>query len=152
MAAVQVGGRVLILRAVDALTSGTTLLSPDGQALTVDAALAAAYRPGDRLIANPVGGLMHIPAAELAASRTAVDAAASAFAAMHDVPDDAIVPAMRQMARTEGIDACPEGAASLAGLRRLLADGVLDGDARIVLFNTGSGYKYAEAWQAALAT
>ena len=76
---------------MDALTPGTTLLSPDGQALAVDAALAAAYQPGDRLIANPVGGLMHIPAAELAASRTAVDAAASAFAAMHDVSDDAIV-------------------------------------------------------------
>ena len=60
------------------------------------------------------------------------------------VPDEAIVPAMRQMARTEGIDACPEGAASLAGLRRLLADGVLHGDARIVLFNTGSGLKHPE--------
>ncbi len=60
------------------------------------------------------------------------------------VPDDALVPAMRQMARAEGIDACPEGAASLAGLRRLLADGVLHGDARIVLFNTGSGLKHPE--------
>ncbi len=60
------------------------------------------------------------------------------------VPDDAIVPAMRQMARAEGIDACPEGAASLAGLRRLLADGVLHRDNRIVLFNTGSGLKHPE--------
>ena len=60
------------------------------------------------------------------------------------VPDDALVPAMRQLARAEGIDACPEGAASLAGLRRLLSDGVLDGAARIVLFNTGSGLKHPE--------
>ena len=60
------------------------------------------------------------------------------------VPDDALVPAMRQMARLEGIDACPEGATSLAGLRRLLSDGVLHGDARIVLFNTGSGLKHPE--------
>ena len=60
------------------------------------------------------------------------------------VPDDALVPAMRQLARLEGIDACPEGAASLAGLRRLLANGVLDGAARIVLFNTGSGLKHPE--------
>ena len=43
------------------------------------------------MVANPLGGLMHIPAAELAASRTAVDAAVQAFAAMHDVSDDAIV-------------------------------------------------------------
>ena len=60
------------------------------------------------------------------------------------VPDDAIVPAMRQMARAEGIDACPEGAASLAGLRRLLSDGELHRDDRIVLFNTGSGLKHPE--------
>ena len=73
------------------LTLGTTLLAPDGTALTVDAGLAAAHQPGDRIVADPVGGLMHIPAAELAASRTAMDAAAQAFAAMHEVPDEAIV-------------------------------------------------------------
>ena len=73
------------------LTPGTTLLSPDGTALTVDAGLAAAYRAGDRLVANPVGGLMHIPATELATSRAAVDAAVRAFAEMHDVADEAIV-------------------------------------------------------------
>jgi len=48
------------------------------------------------------------------------------------------------MARLEGIDACPEGAATLAGLERLLADGTLAGDERIVLFNTGSGLKHPE--------
>ena len=73
------------------LTPGTTLLSPDGLALTVDADLAASYRPGDRLVANPVAGLMHIPAGELQTARLAVDAAVQAFDAMHDVPDEAIV-------------------------------------------------------------
>ncbi|MDE0064503.1 MAG: aldehyde dehydrogenase family protein [Gammaproteobacteria bacterium] len=73
------------------LTPGATLLSPEGNALTVDAGLAAAYRRGDRLVANPVAGLMHIPAAEMAASRVAVEAALQAFASMHDVPDEAIV-------------------------------------------------------------
>ena len=73
------------------LTPGATLLSPDGMALTVGADLAAAYRPGDRLVANPAGALMRIPAPELATARVAVDAAVRAFAAMHDVPDDAIV-------------------------------------------------------------
>jgi len=76
---------------MEELTPGTQILSPDGRALTVDADLAAAYRPGDRLVANPVGGLMHIPAVDMAAARTAVDAAVQAFAAMHDVRDEAIV-------------------------------------------------------------
>ncbi len=76
---------------MNSLTPGTTLLSSDGAALTVDAKLAAAYRDGDRLIANPVAGLMHIPAAELATSRVAVDAAVQAFGAMLEVPDEAIV-------------------------------------------------------------
>jgi len=60
------------------------------------------------------------------------------------VSDDAIVQAMRQLARLEGVDACPEGAATLAGLELLLSDGVLSGDERIVLFNTGSGLKHPE--------
>ena len=81
----------LRLCAMHPLTPGTTLLSSDGLALTVDAELAAAYRSGDRLVANPVGGLLHIPAAELATARAAVDAAAHAFAAMRDVTDDAVV-------------------------------------------------------------
>ena len=76
---------------MNSLTPGTTLLSSDGVALTVGAELAAAYRDGDRLVANPVAGLMHIPAAELATSRAAVDAAVQAFGAMLEVPDEAIV-------------------------------------------------------------
>ena len=60
-------------------------------ALTVDADLAASYRSGDRLVANPVAGLMHIPAVELETARVAVEAAVQAFDAMHDVPDEAIV-------------------------------------------------------------
>ena len=76
---------------MNSLTPGTTLLSSDGAALTIDAELAAAWRDGDRLIVNPVAGLMHIPAAELATSRAAVDAAAQAFGAMLEVPDEAIV-------------------------------------------------------------
>ena len=76
---------------MNSLTPGTTLLASDGAALTVDAKLAAAYQDGDRLVANPVAGLMHIPAAELATSRAAVDAAVQAFGAMLEVPDEAIV-------------------------------------------------------------
>lgn len=60
------------------------------------------------------------------------------------VSDEVIVPSMRRFGRLEGIDACPEGAATLAGLELLLADGTLSGDERIVLFNTGTGLKHPE--------
>ena len=36
----------------------------------------------------------------------------------------------------------PEGAATWAALKRLLEEGWLDPQARVVLFNTGSGVKY----------
>ena len=60
------------------------------------------------------------------------------------VPDGSIVPAMRRLARIEGIDACPEGAATFVGLELLLADGAIRPHERIVLFNTGTGLKHPE--------
>ena len=51
-----------------------------------------------------------------------------------------------ELASTEGIFAAPEGAACVAAVRRLIADGFLKSTDRIVIFNTGSGYKYLEAW------
>jgi threonine synthase len=58
---------------------------------------------------------------------------------------------MLELAATEGCFACPEGGATLAALRRLRASGEITGKERVVLFNTGSGLKYLEAWRAALA-
>ena len=47
--------------------------------------------------------------------------------------------AVEELARHEGILACPEGATTLAGLKRALEDGVVRPDERVVLMNTGSG-------------
>jgi threonine synthase len=58
------------------------------------------------------------------------------------VSDDEILEAQEELSSTEGILACPEGAATLAGMRRLVESGWLAPDERIVLFNTGSGLKY----------
>lgn len=55
--------------------------------------------------------------------------------------------AMEEMARAEGILACPEGAAAWAGLKRLLEAGEVDGQEEIVVFNTGSGLKSLELWE-----
>lgn len=60
------------------------------------------------------------------------------------VTDKEMVEGMREMASTEGIFPCPEGAATLAALKRLLADGVVGPETTIVLLNTGSGLKYLE--------
>jgi threonine synthase len=49
--------------------------------------------------------------------------------------------AQKDLAEHEGILACLEGAATLAGLKRLLANGQIDHSERILLFNTGSGLK-----------
>jgi len=60
------------------------------------------------------------------------------------VSDDEIRDAILEVTRSEGIDVCPEGAATFAGMRKLIAAGRLDADSRIVLFNTGTGLKHPE--------
>jgi len=61
------------------------------------------------------------------------------------VNDDEIFSALQHWARVEGVYAAPEGAASLAAYRKLLAQGVLTREQKVVLFNTGSGLKYTDA-------
>ena len=58
------------------------------------------------------------------------------------VNDQAIFEAQRQLGKTEGIFAAPEGAATLAGLKVLVQENWVHPDERIVLFNTGLGLKY----------
>jgi threonine synthase len=58
------------------------------------------------------------------------------------VSDEEILNSQRRIARDEGIFTCPEGAATLAGLEKLLGYGVISVDETIILFNTGSGLKY----------
>ncbi|MDA1010237.1 MAG: threonine synthase [Chloroflexi bacterium] len=60
------------------------------------------------------------------------------------ITDQSILAAMEEFARLEGIDACPEGAATLAGLHRMVERGLVRADERVVLFNTGTGLKHPE--------
>jgi threonine synthase len=62
------------------------------------------------------------------------------------VNDAEMLDAGIELASTEGIFAAPEGAACVAAVRKLIADAFLKSTDRIVLFNTGSGYKYLETW------
>jgi threonine synthase len=62
------------------------------------------------------------------------------------VTDDEMLTAGMQLAADEGIYAAPEGAACVAAVEKLLASGFLKSSDRVVLYNTGSGLKYAEAY------
>ncbi len=58
------------------------------------------------------------------------------------VSDEEMAQAQHRLAVTEGVFACPEGAATLAALIPLVNEGWVRPDDRVVLFNTGSGLKY----------
>jgi threonine synthase len=58
------------------------------------------------------------------------------------VDDDAILAARREVATTEGVLLCPEGAATYAAYKKELASGRIGKDERVVLFNCASGLKY----------
>jgi threonine synthase len=62
--------------------------------------------------------------------------------------DEEILTAVRQWASVEGIFAAPEGAASLVAYQKLRASGFLSAEDTVVLFNTGSAYKYLDVIEA----
>jgi threonine synthase len=64
--------------------------------------------------------------------------------------DDEMLAAGKELASMEGIFAAPEGAATVVAARKLVEKGWIKPHERVVLFNTGCGYKYSEAWQKAL--
>lgn len=61
------------------------------------------------------------------------------------VTDREIADAVALACRMEGLCLCPEAAAVLPGLQRLIEEGVVRRDERIVILGTGTGLKYREA-------
>ena len=64
------------------------------------------------------------------------------------VEDSALLAEARALGAATGVCACPEGGACLSALRRLRAEGWIRPLETVVLFNTGTGLKYAEAFAA----
>jgi threonine synthase len=62
------------------------------------------------------------------------------------VSDQEMIEAAMLIGRTQGIFACPEGAATLVAFRCLRSQGWIGDEETVVLFNTGSGLKYAHLW------
>ena len=60
------------------------------------------------------------------------------------VTDEEMILGVKEIAASEGILVAPEGAAVWKGLLKLIQDGLIDRDEKILLLNTGSGYKYLE--------
>ncbi|HZT57882.1 MAG TPA: threonine synthase [Pyrinomonadaceae bacterium] len=62
------------------------------------------------------------------------------------VSDEELLAAVKEIGSAEGVFAAPEGAACLPALRKLIERGEVKPDERVVLFNTGAGVKYLEAF------
>ena len=62
------------------------------------------------------------------------------------VSDEELIDATREIGAAEGVFCAPEGAACLPALKKLIAAGEVETSERIVLFNTGAGVKYLEAF------
>lgn len=118
MYSVQSEGCAPIIRAFNA---GTPRAEAWEAPWTVASGLRVPGPIGDRLILSAIresgGGVCAVSDAELTAE-----------ASKHS--------------RLEGLDLSPEGGASLAALRRLLAAGEIGREERIVAFNTGAGWLY----------
>ncbi len=60
------------------------------------------------------------------------------------VSEQEIVQGVKEAAACEGLFMCPEGGACVAAARKLKISGHLSPDDTVVLFDTGTGYKYVE--------
>jgi threonine synthase len=108
---------------VKAFHEGTERSDPWPQAATVADGLRVPKAVGDFLV--------------LRALRESAGTAVS-------VSDAEMIRGMRDLGALEGISAAPEGGASLAALRKLLASGLVQSHETVVLFNTGGALKYLD--------
>src|SRR3954449_2861893 len=63
------------------------------------------------------------------------------------VEDEEMIDATWEVGAAEGLFVAPEGAACFVALKKLLADGKIAEEERVVIFNTGSGIKYLDCYQ-----
>jgi threonine synthase len=63
------------------------------------------------------------------------------------VSDRDMMCACEELAAKEGLFVAPEGGVCIAAVKKLRQSGFLGKADRILIYNTGSGYKYLEAWK-----
>ena len=64
------------------------------------------------------------------------------------VEDDEMIRITRDVGACEGVFVAPEGAACFAALKQLVRAKQIQPDERVVVFNTGSGIKYLDCYDA----
>jgi threonine synthase len=60
------------------------------------------------------------------------------------ITEEELLNDMFHAAHVEGLFLCPEGAAAVSAARRLAREGYIAPSETVVIFNTGTGYKYTE--------
>jgi len=117
------------------------------------APIVDAYRNGEEFaepFRNPhtLAAGMRVPAAvgDFLVLRAVRESGGSAVT----VSDDEMVEGMVELARTQGIFAAPEGGATLAALKKLLASDQIQRDERVALLVTGNAHKYLDMLPAEL--
>jgi threonine synthase len=123
MVTVQASGCAPIVRAFD---EGKRFADEFPNAATVASGLRVPRAIGDFLILDALR----------ASDGTAIE-----------VSDEELLNATREIGAAEGIFCAPEGAACLPALRRLIEHGEIKPSDQVVLFNTGAGVKYLEAFE-----
>jgi threonine synthase len=124
MIAVQAAGCQPIVRAFERKAQSSEPWSP---AHTVASGLRVPKALGDFLVLNSIR-----------------ESGGTAIA----ISDEEMLDAGLLLSQAQGIFPAPEGGACVAALERLLASGFLAPQEQIVIFNTGSGLKYLEAYSA----
>ncbi len=64
------------------------------------------------------------------------------------VTDEELIAAVAEIGAAEGLFCAPEGAACLPALRKMIEQNLVKENERVVIFNTGAGVKYLEAFGA----
>ena len=62
------------------------------------------------------------------------------------VTDEELIAAVKEIGAAEGLFCAPEGAACLPALRKMIEQNLVKENERVVIFNTGAGVKYLEAF------
>lgn len=109
--------------------------------------VSAAFREGHDVVrpVRPVTIAKSLAIGNPADGPYVLDVARRTGGAVADVSDTEVVEGIRLLARTEGIFAETAGGVTVATLRKLLAEGLLDPEAETVVFNTGDGLKTLDA-------